>query len=102
MRRVPLLVWANFQLPRQDNELSINALPSYLLARMGIAMSGFLAVTDDVRLRIPVVGTYLQGPEGEIWGWDSLPAPERALLDDYRKLQYDLLLGKQYALPPRP
>ena len=98
MRRVPLLVWANFRLPREDGELSINALPSYLLARMGIPASGFLAVTDDVRRRIPVVGSYLQGPEGEIWGWDSLPAREHALLEDYRLLQYDLLLGKQYAL----
>ena len=102
MRRVPLLVWANFGLPREDSELSINALPSYLLARMGIHPSGFLGVTDDVRLRIPVVGSYLQGPVGEVWGWDSLPVPERALLDDYRLLQYDLLLGKQYALRPRP
>jgi hypothetical protein len=100
--RVPLLVWANFQLPREDSELSINALPSYLLARMGIPAWGFLGVTDDVRRRMPVVATYLQGPEGEIWGWDSLPAPERALVDDYRLLQYDLLLGKQYALRPQP
>jgi hypothetical protein len=69
---------------------------------MGIHASGFLGVTDDVRLRIPVVGSYLQGPAREIWGWDSLPVPERAVLDDYRLLQYDLLLGKQYALRPRP
>jgi sulfatase-like protein len=101
MRRVPLLMWANFRLPREDSELSINALPSYLLARMGIPASGFLAVSDDVRRRIPVVGSYLQGPEGDIWGWDSLPARERTLLEDYWLLQYDLLLGKQYALRPR-
>ena len=101
MRRVPLLVWANFGLPREDSELSVNALPSYLLARLGIPASGFLEVTDDVRLRIPVVASYLQGSEGEIWGWDSLPASDRALVDDYRLLQYDLLLGKQYALRPR-
>ena len=67
MRRVPLLVWANFGLPHEDSELSINALPSYLLARMGIRRSGFLGVTDDVRLRMPVVGSYLQGA-----GWRYL------------------------------
>jgi sulfatase-like protein len=102
MRRVPLLVWANFRLPHEDSELSINALPSYLLARMGIPVSGFLAVTDEVRRRVPVVGSYLQGPTGEIWGWDSVPARERTLLEDYRLLQYDLLLGKQYALRSGP
>jgi hypothetical protein len=98
MRRVPLLVWANFPLPREDAELSVNALPSYLLARMGIPVSGFAAVTDEVRLTVPVVGSYLQGPAGEVWRWDSLPASPRVLLESYRLLQYDLLLGKQYAL----
>ncbi len=102
MRRVPLLVWANFLLPREDSELSVNALPSYLLARMGIPAPGFLAMTDEVRRRIPVVGSYLQGPAREIWSWESLPARERALLDDYRLLQYDLLFGGRYALQSRP
>ena len=63
---------------------------------------GFLGVTDEVRRRIPVVGSYLQGPAGQIWRWDSLPAVERELLDGYRLLQYDLLLGHQYARRPPP
>ena len=96
--RVPLVVWANFRLPQGDSELSINALPSYLLEIMGIPPPGFLAVADEVRLRLPVLGSYLQGADGKIWNWESLPAEERALLEDYRLLQYDLLLGKQYAL----
>jgi hypothetical protein len=29
-----------------------------------------------------------------------VPAPERLLLQDYRPLQYDLLLGKHHALRP--
>jgi hypothetical protein len=97
-RRVPLVVWANFRLPQEEGELSLNALPSYLLAMMQIPPPGFLAVTDEVRLRIPVLASYVQGADGEIWSWESLPAEERALMEDYRLLQYDLLLGKQYAL----
>lgn len=99
-RRVPLLIWANFPLLREEPELSINALPAFLLEKMRLSPPGFLAITGEVLRRVPVVASYLQGPEGEIWRWDSLPAPERILLEDYRLLQYDLLLGKRYALRP--
>jgi len=97
-RRVPLLVWANFALPREENELSINALPSYLLGKMGISPLGFLAVSDAVRHKVPVLASYAQGADGRIWNRDSLPGDERNLVEDYRLLQYDLLLGKRYSL----
>ncbi len=33
-RRVPVLVWTNFNLPREKVEMSLNFLPSYLLEKM--------------------------------------------------------------------
>ena len=96
--RVPLLVWANFDLPPEPIELSISALPSYLLEKLGVAPTGFLRVTDAARRMVPVLGRYIRGPRGEIWDRDSLPNEERAVLDDYRLLQYDLLIGNQYSL----
>jgi len=98
LHRVPLVVWANFDLPHEEKELSVNALPSFLLEKMRIPPTGFLSVSDAVRRKLPVVGGYMQGADGHIWDPDSLPNEERALLEDYRLLQYDLLLGKQYAL----
>jgi hypothetical protein len=65
---------------------------------MRIRPAGFLAVSDEVRRRFPVLSTYAQTADGKVWGWDSLPGDGGALLEDYRLLQYDLLLGKQYAL----
>ncbi len=97
-RRVPLLVWANFPLPREEMELSLNALPSYLLEKMNIAPPGFLAVSDAVRRRLPVLGRYAHAADGSIWNRDSLPDGDRQVVDDYRLLQYDLLLGKRYGL----
>jgi Sulfatase len=97
-RRVPLLVWANFQLQREEPELSVNALPSYLLEKMGIPAPGFLAVPDAVRRRAPVLAGYVRSGDGRVWHRDSLPHEVRRLIDDYRLLQYDLLLGNGYAL----
>jgi hypothetical protein len=98
LRRVPLVVWANFDLPHQQKEFSTNALPSFLLQLMSIPPAGFFGVTDEVRRNFPVVGKYVQEATGRVWDQDSLPGAEGRLLDDYRLLEYDLLLGKQYAL----
>ena len=96
--RVPLLVWTNFELPREKVEMSMNYLPSYLLEKMKITPSGFLALTDAVRLKLPILSSYVRGADGSVWERYSLPREEKALVDDYQLLQYDLLLGRQYSL----
>jgi phosphoglycerol transferase MdoB-like AlkP superfamily enzyme len=99
LHRVPLVVWANFKLPHRHEELSTNALPSFILQLMGIRPAGFFAVGEDVRRNLPVISqAYIQGADGHMWDRDSLPRDKRHLLEDYRLLQYDLLLGHQYAL----
>jgi hypothetical protein len=65
---------------------------------MQIPLTGFLAVTDAVRLKVPVLASFARGADGNVWDRHSLPADERALIEDYRLLQYDLLFGKQYSL----
>jgi hypothetical protein len=98
-RRVPLLVWANFDLPKEETELSINALPAYLLERMGIVPTRFLAVTAGVRRSIPVLGRpYSREVDGKIRKLDNLTPDQQAMLNAYQLLQYDLLFGKQYSL----
>jgi len=97
-RRVPLLVWANFPLPREAPELSVNALPSYALHKLGIALPPGLAMADTIRMQLPIVGRFMVGADGKVWDHDSLPDSLRSLVRDYQLLQYDLLLGRQYAL----
>jgi hypothetical protein len=96
-RRVPLVVWANFRLPAEAGELSLNGLPALLLEEMSVQPSGLLAVSDQVRRSLPVLSTYVQSADGRVWAWDSLPPQARALVEDQRLLQYDALLGRSYA-----
>ena len=94
-RRVPLAVWANFSLPKEDVEISTNALPSYVLRNLNLEPTQFLALNDAVRRTMPVLGRV---PDCG-WGEGDLPGLDQtaqALLSDYRLLQYDLLLGKSY------
>ena len=55
-------------------------------------------MSDVVRQCLPVVGRYMVGADGQVWDRDSLPDSLRALVRDYELLQYDLLLGRRYAL----
>ena len=96
-RRVPLLVWANFTLPHSEPTLSVNLLPPYLLERMGVARTGLFAVTDSVRRVFPVVSACIESLDGTLWPRDGVPAALRGPIEDYRLVQYDLLLGKAYA-----
>ena len=95
-RRVPLAVWANFSLPKEDVEIGTNALPSYVLRKLNLEPRQFLAVNDAVRRTMPILGRRV--PDCG-WGEGDLPGLDRAshaLLSDYRLLQYDLLLGRSY------
>ena len=99
LRRVPLLVWANFPLEPERLTLSVSALPGYLLSALGADGSGILAATDSIRREMPVITRRSAMLGGRMRPLDSLPERPRGMLADYRLIQYDLLLGKQYSLP---
>ena len=96
-RRVPLLVWANFKLPHSEPTLSVNLLAPFLLQEMGIARTGLLAVTDSLRRVFPVVSAVVESSDGRLWPRDGVPPALRRPIDDYRVIQYDLLLGRRFA-----
>ena len=96
-RRVPLLVWANFKLPHSEPTLSVNLLPPFLLEKMGLARTGLFAVTDSLRRVFPVVSAVVESADGHLWPRDGVPAAVRGPIEDYRVMQYDLLLGRGFA-----
>jgi hypothetical protein len=98
IHRVPLMVWSNFTLPREEKELSVNALPAYLLRKMGAAPLEFMGVSDAVTRELPVLASYVRAADGTVWDWTSLPAQKQALIEDYRLIQYDVLLGSQFSI----
>jgi len=96
-RRVPLLVWANFKLPHSEPTLSVNLLPPFLLEKMGLARTGLFAVTDSLRRVFPVVSAVVESADGRLWPRDDVPPALRGPIEDYRVMQYDLLLGRGFA-----
>ena len=100
---MPLAVWANFSLARDSLLLSVNQLSGYLLGILGLQPWGLVGLTDSLRQRVPVLTrAYLRGRDRAAWGWDSIPKEIMPVVEDYRLLQYDLLLGEQFTIPARP
>lgn len=98
-RRVPLLVWSNFDRTKDTLEVGTNVLAAHLLTHMGISPPGFFAVCAALGRRIPVLpGAGPPDADIEPWNPDTISGPVRGIVNDYRLLQYDLLLGKQYSL----
>jgi hypothetical protein len=99
-RRVPLVVWANFDIEAGDPVVSLDALPAMLLTRAGVGLPVFFASSRDVHERVPILSRFiLRGgqPGSE---WNSLPPQSRDLLIDHHLLQHDLLVGSQYSMEP--
>jgi len=95
---VPLLIWSNFSTSRDKLEMSLNALPPYLLTRMGIEPRGFLGFVNEVRSQLPVLSSFVQDATGSQWLLDAVPDRYQELIRAYELLQYDILLGEQYSL----
>ncbi len=98
-RQVPLLVWSNFLPKEPDLVCSTNFLCTYVLSKIGIAPTGFLAMNDAVRAKFSILSNdRLATRDGTPLEPDAVPAPLERLIDAYRLLQYDILFGKQYSL----
>jgi phosphoglycerol transferase MdoB-like AlkP superfamily enzyme len=97
-RRVPFLVWANFDIPKENIGLSVNGIPSYLLEKIGIPPHGFISVSDAVRRKLPILKRYVRRADGSTRDFNSLTGEERDLISDYWLLQHDLLNGEHYSI----
>jgi phosphoglycerol transferase MdoB-like AlkP superfamily enzyme len=96
--QVPAVLWCNWPASKEDFLCSANAIPVRLLQFMGLRPSGSLALTADVYAHFPVLSGYVKTFDGRLFPSRAANLPSQSLLDSYRLIQYDLLIGKQYAL----
>lgn len=95
--QVPAALWCNYPAAKEDFVCSANFIAVRLLQLIGLRPAGSLALSADVYSHFPVLSKYVQTPDGRCFAPQSPQIPFQHLLNDYRLIQYDLLLGKQYA-----
>ncbi len=99
-RKIPVLIWTNYRKNDKDPDIlcSTNFLPTEILSRIGIQPTGFLAVNNALRKQLSVFSnTCIQTKDGQPTAWDTASPALLHLMNDYRLLQFDMLLGEQYA-----
>lgn len=96
--QVPMALWCNYPVAKEDFVCSANFIAVRLLQFIGLRPTGSLALSADVYSRFPVLSKYVKTADGRFFAPQSPEIPFQRLLDDYRLIQYDLLLGDQYAL----
>ena len=110
--RLPFAVWKNFENetkstaqtppssaapPPDETYISMNFLSLLLLREAGIQPEGLIAWNQELFEQCPVVSRNLFYTEGQAKSWDELSPGLQQRVREYELLQYDLLIGEQYA-----
>ncbi|MFD0695586.1 sulfatase-like hydrolase/transferase [Paenibacillus sp. GCM10027628] len=96
MHSIPLVMWSNFDMPKQQIPLlSDSFLGAHVLDMLHMEKPANFALNDKVASEVPGLLNNLvvdnnQGLHAQA------PDSAKALIEDYRNVQYDLLFGKQY------
>ncbi|WP_164008109.1 LTA synthase family protein [Pyxidicoccus trucidator] len=107
MAEVPVVLWSNFAMPKQDVHLSMGMLTPRILEAAGMKPHGFFAFLTELSRAVPVVkGDVLKTASGEylpLSERDAVsPAPGSAAewLRRYRLLTFDRLAGERFSVVP--
>lgn len=97
MAETPLLMYGNFDLPNDNLGLvSPIYFSNLVLDYAGLNKSPFYQFLSDLYLEIPALREELKvGKDGEVI--KNLTAKQQEMLKQYKFIQYDLLVGKQYS-----
>jgi phosphoglycerol transferase MdoB-like AlkP superfamily enzyme len=110
LRKTPFFLWTNFEkLPHQDLGLTspTQFLPM-LFDELEAPVTPYYALLDALHEQVPAMalGEYHSADGSVVTEPEDLDAHARALLQDYRMVQYDLTIGERYSedtmldLPP--
>lgn len=98
--QTPFLIWSN-QEPLRHTDLPTTSPTQFLplaLQALDVPEPPWFALLDAVRAEVPALDAGLVvGPDGELLDHDDLSSRARAVLADYRLVQYDLSIGRRWS-----
>jgi hypothetical protein len=106
MAQVPVVLWSNYPLPRQQVDLGMSMLAPRILEAAGMRPHGFFSFLSELSRTVPVVrkdllrnaaGEYL--PVTELDAVAPVPGSSADWLRRYHLLTYDRLGGEGFSMP---
>lgn len=99
--QTPFLIWSN-QEPLRDTAPPTTSATQFLplaLDALDVPEPPWFALLDAVRAEVPAMDAGMMvGPTGRLLDRDDLDPQARAVLADYRMVQYDLSIGRRWSL----
>lgn len=95
----PFLVWSTFEAgpPEALPTTSATYLVNHVLETADAPVPPYYALLGALERRLPgMMPGWTVNPANDMVPWDGLPQRTRALLRDYRLVQYDLAVGQRY------
>lgn len=91
---VPYLIWANFDIPEETEDMSANYLGTYVAQLFGENLSGYQKYLCDLREKLPVITAngYL-GNDGVLHSLEE-QSDYSDLIRDYQYIQYNNIFDK--------
>ena len=101
--QVPYVIWANYELPRNDLEglprTSMNYMQLNLLQAAGLELTGFQRFLLDLQKKVPMINAFgFMDETGRFYEKDDPDAPYQDLLKEYAILQYNGLFDHENRL----
>jgi phosphoglycerol transferase MdoB-like AlkP superfamily enzyme len=94
----PLLIYANYPIEKQALQtVSPNYLAPIVYGLAGLEKPPFYRMLDMVREELPGLKITVQIDGNQEYVTGNLSKKQQELLNDYKLLEYDLLVGKQYS-----
>lgn len=99
LSETPLLIYSNFNLKKDElKTVSPAFLGVSIFDMMGSKLSPYYAMLETIKTNIPgLKDNVLIDSKGNLK--NELSESEKNMLNEYKLIQYDLLMGKQYSLP---
>lgn len=96
MRSMPFVTWSNIPMEKQSYPALSNAfLGSVILDGLHMAKPAQFALGSKLAKQLPAMtGPLYVDAQSQLYA--KVPEHSKLLVDDYRKVQYDLMFGKRY------
>ena len=98
---IPFFVWANFDIPEQQVELtSINYLSNYVYQAAGMQLPAYNQILASYQEQIPAINSqgFFSVAKGDFIKFDEAEGEDQALLNQYWQLQYNNMFDREHPI----
>ena len=88
--RTPYIIWANYPLEYEYEDMSANYFGSYILEQAGLELTEYNKALLNMKEKIPIIGTgAICDSNGKWYKMDQLSEDYEKIINDYKILQYN-------------